>query len=103
MLIAPPTEGYRVLIADDEENLRLVLRELLRREGCHVDEAEDGAQAVELAKKGGYDLYLLDMKMPKLDGLGALREIRTAWPDALAVMITAYGTQQHAVEALRAG
>jgi DNA-binding NtrC family response regulator len=103
MLTPPPSDGYRVLIADDEENLRLVLHELLRREGCRVDEAEDGAQAVELARKNGYDLFLLDMKMPKLDGLSALREIRQHSPDALAVMITAYGSQQHALEALRAG
>jgi len=95
--------AHRILIADDEEGLRFVLRELLTREGCQVDEAEDGEQAVELARTQGYDLYLLDMKMPRRDGLEALREIRQLYPDALAVMITAYGSQQLAIEALKAG
>ena len=101
MTVTPGT--YRVLITDDEESLRFVLRELLEREGCIVDEAVDGMEAVEKARNGGYDLYLLDMKMPRMDGLTALREIRTLWPDALAVMITAYGSQQMAIEATRAG
>ena len=95
--------GDRVLIADDEISLRIILRELLEREGCIVDEAEDGEQAVAIARKGGYDLYLLDMKMPRRDGLAALREIRTLYPDALAVMITAFGSQQLAIDALKAG
>jgi DNA-binding NtrC family response regulator len=94
---------YHVLIADDEETLRFVLRQLLEREGCVVDEACDGAEAVEKARAGGYDLYLLDMKMPRLDGIGALREIRALYPDALVVMITAFGSSQLALEALRGG
>ena len=97
------SRGDRVLIADDEMSLRIILRELLSREGCSIDEAEDGERAVELARKTGYDLYLLDMKMPRRDGLAALREIRALYPDALAVMITAYGSQTLAVEALKAG
>ena len=72
--------GDRVLIADDEPSLRMILHELLAREGCQVVEAEDGEQAVELARKGGFDLYLLDMKMPRRDGLEALREIRALYP-----------------------
>ncbi|MCL5269180.1 MAG: response regulator [bacterium] len=70
--------GHRVLITDDEESLRFVLREILSREGCQVDEAEDGREAVDKALANGYDLYLLDMKMPRLSGLDALREIRAA-------------------------
>jgi DNA-binding NtrC family response regulator len=95
--------SHRVLIADDEESLRFVLRELLTREGCRVDEACDGMEALEKARAGGYDLYLLDMKMPRMNGLNALREIRSLYPDALAVMITAFGSQQMAIDALKAG
>ena len=96
-------QPHRVLIADDEESLRFVLRQLLEREGCAVDEAQDGQEAVAMARQKGYDLYLLDMKMPRLDGLAALREIRAMYPDALAVMITAVGSQRWAAEALRVG
>ena len=95
--------GRKVLVADDEEGLRFILRELLIRQGCQVDEAEDGLQAIQMAHAGRYDLYLLDMKMPGRDGLEVLREIRAHEPDALVVMITAYGSQQFAVEALKAG
>jgi DNA-binding NtrC family response regulator len=94
---------HRVLIADDEESLRFVLRELLSREGCQVDEACDGLEAVEKARRDGYDLYLLDLKMPRLDGMAALREIRALYPEALVVMITAFGSQQMAIDALRLG
>ena len=98
-----PNPAQRVLIADDEESLRFVLRELLAREGFEVDEAADGAEAVERAQSYSYELYLLDMKMPRMDGLTALREIRRLHPDALAVMITAFGSQVMAIEALKAG
>jgi DNA-binding NtrC family response regulator len=96
-------QGCRVLIADDEESLRFVLRELLTREGFEVLEADNGEQAVAMARREGFDLYLLDMKMPKLDGLTALREIRQLYPEALAIMITAFGSQQLAIDALKAG
>ncbi len=94
---------WQVLVTDDEESLRFVLRHLLERQGCEVDEAADGAEAVEKARRKPYDLYLLDMKMPRLDGLAALRQIRGIYPDALAVMITAFGSEPHALDALKAG
>ena len=95
--------NHRILIADDEESLRFVLRELLTREGCDVDEAADGQQAIEMAAVKGYDLYVLDMKMPRQDGLAVLREVRKRYPQALVVMVTAYGSQSLALEALKAG
>ena len=95
--------GYRVLVVDDEDSIRFILKELLGREGCQVEEARDGVQAIEMARREGYDLYLLDMKMPRKDGLTTLREIRGLYPAALAVMITAYGSEQHALDALKAG
>ncbi len=94
---------HRVLVVDDEEALRFVLRQLLEREGCVVDEAVDGAEAVERARHQPYDLYLLDMKMPRMDGMGALASIRQLYPEALAVMITAFSSQRQAIEALKAG
>ena len=67
--------GY-VLIADDEEPIRSVLRIYLENAGYEVLEAEDGRQAVDLVRNGDVDLVLLDIMMPVLDGYGALREIR---------------------------
>ncbi|OPZ08808.1 MAG: Transcriptional regulatory protein ZraR [candidate division BRC1 bacterium ADurb.BinA292] len=96
-------DGYRVLIVDDEDTIRFILRELLEREGCIVDEAENGVEALNMARRNGYDLYLLDMKMPEMDGLAALRQIRRIYPDALAVMITAFGSNQLALDCLKAG
>ena len=93
---------HRILIADDEESLRFVLRELLTREGCDVDEAADGQEAIDKASMQGYDLYVLDMKMPRQDGLAVLRSIRKKYPQALVVMVTAYGSQSLALDALTA-
>jgi two-component system response regulator AtoC len=97
------SRGYRILIADDEKSVRFVLKELLTREGCQVDEAVDGEQAVEMARRNGYDLYLLDMKMPRMNGMDALVRIRGLYPDAMMIMITAFGSQAHSLDALKAG
>ena len=94
---------HRVLIADDEESLRFVLRQLLEHDGCVVDEAEDGQRAIDLARADPYDLYVFDIKMPKASGLDALRVVRKTQPDALVVMMTAFGSQKLSVEAIRAG
>lgn len=97
------SEKMKVLIADDEDGIRFVLKQLLVREGCEVDEATNGAEAIKLAEKGPHDLYLFDVRMPKVEGLEVLKRIRSLYPDALAVMITAFGSQKLAHEALVAG
>lgn len=66
----------RILIADDRASSRELLRLLLERAGYEVLEAEDGVEAVERAREGNPELILLDLQMPRLDGYGALREIR---------------------------
>jgi PAS domain S-box-containing protein len=68
--------GRRVLVVDDDETNRQVARMLLEGAGFTVDEAEDGRRAVELATAGSYDLILMDMQMPVLDGVGATEELR---------------------------
>jgi len=97
------SDRYRVLVADDEEGLRFVLRELLKHEGCDVELAVDGAEALARARAHPYDLYVLDLKMPRVNGMDVLRAIRTLQPGALVVMMTAFGTQKLAIEALQAG
>ncbi|MCC5876403.1 MAG: sigma-54-dependent Fis family transcriptional regulator [Candidatus Sumerlaeia bacterium] len=95
----------RVLIADDEENIRFTLHEVLRREltSCQVDEARDGVQALEFVEQNRYDLVMLDIRMPRMDGMAALKKMREIDPDIIVVIITAHGTQKLAMEALQAG
>jgi len=95
----------RILIADDHDVVRLGLRELLDgRGGCEVcGEAADGFQAVELARQLGPDLAILDLAMPRLDGLEATRRIRRALPRTEVLLFTVHASEQLAVEAREAG
>ncbi len=67
---------YKILVVDDEENIREVIREYAEFEGHTVDEACDGMQAVDMAKANDYDIILMDVMMPRLDGYSACKEIR---------------------------
>jgi two-component system response regulator AtoC len=93
----------RVLVVDDEENLRSMLTMIIRKEGYDVDTSGDGKDA--LSKIGGeeYDFVLCDLKMPKLDGLGLLRELQGNSGDSTIIMMSAYGTIDTAVEAMKLG
>jgi response regulator NasT len=96
-------EPVRILIAEDETIIRLDLRELLERAGFTVvAEARDGEEAVELARSESPDLALLDVKMPKLDGIDAARRILDEHPIPI-VMVTAYGEQELVSRAGEAG
>ena len=67
---------YKILVVDDEENIREVLKEYAEFEGHEVDEAADGMAAVEMAKSKDYDIIIMDIMMPRLDGYSACKEIR---------------------------
>ena len=93
----------RILIAEDETIIRLDLRELLERSGFEVvAEAREGEEAVALARSESPDLALLDVKMPKLDGIDAARRILDERPIPI-VMVTAYGEQELVARAVEAG
>jgi AmiR/NasT family two-component response regulator len=93
----------RVLIAEDETIIRLDLRELLERSGFEVcAEARDGEEAVELARSEQPDVAIMDVKMPKLDGIEAARRILDERPIPI-VMLTAYGQQELVSRAVEAG
>jgi len=94
---------YRVLIADDEASQREMLGGFLRHLGYDVVEASDGVEAVERVREGGVDLVLLDQRMPRLGGIEAVRALRDVNPDVDLVIITAYGSVEGAVEALKLG
>jgi two-component system, response regulator PdtaR len=93
----------RILVAEDETIIRLDLRDLLERAGFEVcAEAKDGIEAVELAEAERPDLAILDVKMPRLDGIEAARRILDSRPIPI-VMLTAYGQDELVARAVEAG
>src|SRR4051812_45306804 len=92
-----------VLIADDEKSIRKTLREILEYEGYKVDEAEDGAQAFEKLKEGDFDCALLDIKMPKMDGMEVLDKLQGTDSSTPIIMISGHGTVENAVDAVKKG
>ncbi|KKM73276.1 hypothetical protein LCGC14_1412090 [marine sediment metagenome] len=93
----------RILLVDDEETLRFVLRETLISEGYSVDVANDGFQALERVKDKSYDLLITDIKMHGMDGLQLIREIKRNGSHLKIIIITAYGSLEMVKEAARLG
>ena len=92
-----------ILIVEDGQSQREQLRDFLRSEGHAVSEAENGEKALQSVLKGHFDLILLDYKMPGMDGLEVLKEVKRINPEIDVIIITAYGTIETAVEAMKAG
>ena len=93
----------KVLVIDDEANLRKVLAALLRRDGFDVTVAMDGEQGLAEFHKNGADIVVTDLVMPKAGGMEVLRAVNAANPDVPVIIITAHGTVDSAVEAIKAG
>lgn len=93
----------RLLVIDDEETMRRSLADILRLEGYQVQTAEDGDKAIALLAQETYDLILLDLKMPGTDGLEVLRFAARVAPETQVVLLTAHGSLESAIEALRHG
>jgi len=93
----------RALLADDENAMRRRVKTILVDLGCEVTEAEDGRQAVEALGSGTFDLVVTDLRMPEVDGLGVLREVRARHRHVPVIMITASGRVTDAVAAMKAG
>jgi len=92
-----------ILIADDESSLRLLLCEVMQREGYEVESAVNGEEAVQKARERDFDVVVMDVRMPKMDGIQALREMKRINPALTVVMITAVENQETALEAVRQG
>ncbi|OGP91339.1 MAG: two-component system response regulator [Deltaproteobacteria bacterium RBG_19FT_COMBO_43_11] len=92
-----------ILIVEDGQSQREMLRDFLLSEGHKVAEAENGKKAIKAVLNGHFDLILLDYKMPGMDGLEVLKEIKHINPEIDVVIITAYGTIETAVEAMKVG
>ena len=102
---ALPDSGRTILVVDDFDDTRLLLRTWLERKGYRVIEAHDGRQAISAAQTIIPDLIIMDVEMPELDGLSATREIRKlkALGNVPIVAVSAYGADQFRLEALEAG
>lgn len=93
----------KILVADDEETVRLAYRRSLTASDWHVETAPDGNQALQLMEQGPADVVLLDLRMPGMDGIAVLRTIKQRWPDSEVIIITGYPTLESAKEAVALG
>jgi two-component system response regulator AtoC len=96
-------EKYKVMVADDEENVRVLLKEILEGEGYEVFIAEDGGKALDVVSKNTLDCALLDVRMPVLDGLEAFLKIKEISPELPVIFLTAYGSSDLAIKAMKKG
>lgn len=98
-----PMRDKPVLIVDDEKNIRLTLSRSLEVLGVETDSAEDGKEALLKLREKEFGLILLDLRMPGVDGMDVLRRVRESRPDIRIIILTAYGTIELAVEAMKLG
>ena len=93
----------KILIAEDEEIMRITLKYGLSTEGYQVTTADDGREGLEKFKQDDFDLVIADLRMPKLDGIQFLKEVKRLSPEIPVIMITAYGTIETAIQAMKLG
>lgn len=93
----------RILVVDDEESIREFLEIMLKKENYEVTTAEDGLRAKEILTKKSFDMVISDMQMPNVTGLELLKFVRENYPDVVFMMITAFGTTETAVDAMKMG
>ncbi|UCD45550.1 MAG: response regulator [Candidatus Bathyarchaeota archaeon] len=93
----------RILVVDDDESIRTVFRVNLERQGYFVDTAEDGEGATQLIRDGDYNLALIDIRLPDMDGIELLNVIDEELPEMIKIIVTGFPTLQNAIEAVNRG
>ncbi len=96
-------DGGNILIVDDDLGVRITLQKILSKSGYEVMTAAGGDEALQLAREKSFDLALVDLIMPGIDGIETMRRLREASPETVVIMLTAHGTMESAIEALRLG
>ncbi|MCX7942945.1 MAG: sigma-54 dependent transcriptional regulator [Deltaproteobacteria bacterium] len=96
-------EKYRILIVDDEKNIRRTLSMILSEEGYYIEEADTAKEALDKLRKDDFDLILLDLKLPDDDGVRLIDDIKSISPSTYIIMISGHGSIQNAVEAIKKG
>ena len=101
---APPGHRpSRILVVDDEENVRITTAAILEQEGYAVDTASDGLEALDKLRAGDLDLVLTDLRMEGMDGSALLQELCTKYPNVVTVVLTGYASIESSIDALRCG
>ncbi len=97
------TKKIRIMVVDDEPSVRDSIADWLREDGYEVESAPDGFKALEMVKSQDWNILLLDLKMPGMDGIETMVRVKEISPDTEIIMVTAFATVDTAVEAMRAG
>ncbi|MGD0175682.1 MAG: response regulator [Candidatus Bathyarchaeia archaeon] len=97
------TESARILVIDDEESIRRTVSMTLQRAGYVVDTAENGKQAIEKAKANFYNLALIDIRLPDIEGTELLTALKETTPKMVKIILTGYPALQNAVKAINKG
>ena len=93
----------KILVVDDDRSIRRTLKDILEFEKYEVEEACDGVECVVKIKRSKYDVIIMDIKMPKMDGMDAMERIQGLSPDTPVVMISGHGNIDTAVESVKKG
>ncbi|MCX5837003.1 MAG: sigma-54 dependent transcriptional regulator [Deltaproteobacteria bacterium] len=93
----------KILVVDDDQGMREFLEIMLGREGYRVSTASDAGNALSRCRKETFDLIITDLKMPKMDGIGFLKEVKELSPETMVILITAYASGETAVTAMKEG
>jgi DNA-binding NtrC family response regulator len=96
-------EGARILVVDDEEGIRKSLKAVLEEEGYHVDTAENGQEAIAKSKTGSYNLALVDIRLPDMDGVELLTSMSGTAPKMVRIIVTGYPSLDNAIQAVNRG
>ena len=94
---------YKILVVDDEFRIRQIIRKYAEFEGYEVDEAVDGMQAIQVCRKENFDLIIMDVMMPELDGFSACREIKKFKPKTPIIMLSARGEEYDKIHGFELG
>jgi len=96
-------ESARILIVDDDENIRKVLTTILEEEGYIIESVDTGKKAIERTKRKAYNLALIDIRLPDIEGIELLTKMKDTTPKMRKIIITGYPTIQNAIEAVNRG
>jgi len=96
-------ENARILVIDDDENIRKVLTTILEEEGYAVESAETARKAIKMTKRKAYNLALIDIRLPDMEGIELLTRMKDTTPKMRKIIITGYPTLQNAIEAVNRG